>query len=398
MQWWFDGMQTPPLVQRFTAMPNPADNVNIGTSFGGNELLDDGRSGYRILVGLWLDDYGKWGLEGDYYSFESLRTAFTDGGDGSADPAVGRPYINTDLGRFVENVSTPGLQGTVAVAVDSDFMTSGIRLRHNLCCTQAAAVGCGDCVDCGMGIGCGQGVGCGSGVGPAICPLLNRGLRRTDVVFGLRHAQLEENIRIREDLEVIDLTEEQEDAGFTPPQSGGIDIPIGTTFDVMDDFGTSNEFVGVDFGYIWEWEYRRWSLELASRIALGNTRQRVAINGATTRVLPGPPVTSETQAGGLLTQASNIGRYERDQFSVLPELGATVGFEVTQNFRLTFGYTLLYWSNVVRPGDQIDLVVNPDNIPFQTAGGMTEPLLPAFAFDDVSIWAQGISVGADYSW
>jgi hypothetical protein len=59
-----------------------------------------------------------------------------------------------------------------------------------------------------------------------------------------------------------------------------------------------------------------------------------------------------------------------------------------------FGYTFLYWSSVVRAGDQIDLTVNP-NLLSDTPGG---PARPSFAFHETGIWAQGLSLGVELAW
>ena len=64
--------------------------------------------------------------------------------------------------------------------------------------------------------------------------------------------------------------------------------------------------------------------------------------------------------------------------------------------RFLVGYSLIYWSNVVRPGDQIDLNVNPDLLP----PAMDNPgmLSPTFAMNDSAFWAQGINLGLDWRW
>ena len=43
---------------------------------------------------------------------------------------------------------------------------------------------------------------------------------------------------------------------------------------------------------------------------------------------------------------SNIGHYSRDQFSVVPEVGLNVGYQLTRHVSLSAGYTCIYWSNV----------------------------------------------------
>jgi hypothetical protein len=82
---------------------------------------------------------------------------------------------------------------------------------------------------------------------------------------------------------------------------------------------------------------------------------------------------------------------------MVPEFGATVGYQLTRRLRATLGYSLIYWGNVVRPGDQIDLDVNPnllppENVPFSGA------LRPQFQFVQTDYWVHGLSYGAEFRW
>ncbi|MEI8380327.1 MAG: BBP7 family outer membrane beta-barrel protein [Planctomycetota bacterium] len=121
----------------------------------------------------------------------------------------------------------------------------------------------------------------------------------------------------------------------------------------------------------------------------------VRINGST--VFTSSTGTSVTQNGGLLALPTNIGSYSRDQFSVVPEVGLNVGRQLTDNVRVYVGYTLIYWSSVVRPGDQIDPVINPTQLPTPTGPGtLVGPARPAFAFHDTDFWAQGINFGLEF--
>jgi hypothetical protein len=101
------------------------------------------------------------------------------------------------------------------------------------------------------------------------------------------------------------------------------------------------------------------------------------------------------QVGGLLAQTSNIGSRSRDRFTILPELGGRVGYQLTHNLKLKLGYTLIFWSNVVRPGDQIDLGVNPNQLP-PAVGNV--PARPEFVFRDTDYWVQGITFGGEFEW
>ncbi|NOZ39903.1 MAG: BBP7 family outer membrane beta-barrel protein, partial [Planctomycetes bacterium] len=405
--WWLEGMDTPALVTQFSAI-NPNNGSAIGpftTLFGRNQTLKDERSGGRVTLGLWLDDYGQWGVEGEYLALADLEESFVAGvRDGSA-PAIGsyigRPFFNTGVigavlpggrGPAVEDVDTNALDGTVTVDMRSEFQSASLRLRHNLCCREGSSTSCGSGVDCGGGVGCGSGVGNGSAYpfGPLnrLCNLLRKGTRRTDMLYGVRWTNLNESIRITEDLQTL-----------TAPIS---------QLDVIDSFATENEFIGGEIGYETDWRFNRWSLRFLTKVAIGNTRQRVDINGST--VIDDVAVNPPDNIGGLLAQryvlpdgtvVGNIGTYERDEFSMIPEIGLTAGYNLTPRLKLTAGYTLLYWSNIVRPGEQIDLDVNANLLPRDGGPGVDTVVAgdhPRFEFRQTDLWATGVNFGAEYTW
>jgi hypothetical protein len=159
----------------------------------------------------------------------------------------------------------------------------------------------------------------------------------------------------------------------------------GSTIQILDQFHTRNDFNGGELGVATKWRQCRWSLESNLKLAMGSTHSRVAINGSTTTA-------AATYTGGLLALPSNMGIHTADRFSVIPELGAMLGYDLTSRLRATLGYTFIYWSNVSRPGDQIDLNVSPSQFPPPT-GASTKP---AFVQRTADFWAQGINVGLDY--
>ncbi|MCH2113853.1 MAG: BBP7 family outer membrane beta-barrel protein [Pirellulales bacterium] len=419
LHWWLEGMNTPPLMMRFQDVDLGGSNAPevigpIDIIFGGNRVLEDGRNGARVTLGVWLDDCGQWGVEGEYLGLGEIDRQFSAGEkDGLVSQAglfVGRPFFNTGVignneatrGPSQEDVDTNRLDGSVTVDIRSEFNSAGIWLRHKLCCREGYSTCCGDTV------GCGSGVGCSVGSMNGICALLRKGVRRTDVLYGFRWTSLDESLQINEDLQRFDAI---------PPAA----IVLGEEIDVVDRFGTQNDFVGGEIGYETEWDLRRWSLKFLSKIAIGNTRQRVAINGSTTIWPSSGPDDSLPLEGGLLTQrfvhpgpdtnpgteddfvVGNIGRFERDEFSMIPEIGCTLGYDLTRRLKLTAGYTLIYWSNIVRPGDQIDLDINANLLP-RNNGGLPDPATivpgdhPRFAFLQTDLWAHGLNLGAEYTW
>jgi len=399
--WWMDGMNTPPLVTTSTdpadggVLPNPGQNDNPTTEilYGDQPLLENARSGGRILLGVWLDDCGKQALEGDYLILGDLTESFfAEGQDG--DPIISRPFFDffPVLGgppqESAQEVSSDRLDGSILVNSRSSFQSAGVRLRHNLCRTGFVDLGCGDGIGCGNLIGgCGDGVmGCGSGVGG-----WGSAARRVDILTGVRWYQLREELNILED-----LTVNFEQSPFD-----------GTQFLVNDNFRTDNTFFGGELGFLWEIQRRRFSLELLTKMAIGNTRQRVAINGYTSTTDPGQA--TETEPGGLLAgfydadgdgiNDLNIGNYRRNRFSVIPEVGVNVGYQMTERLRFITGYSIIYWTNVVRPGDQIDRQVNSTLLPGVDPGDVEPiPLAPLFSFNDTNVLIQGLNIGAEYRW
>ena len=82
----------------------------------------------------------------------------------------------------------------------------------------------------------------------------------------------------------------------------------------------------------------------------------------------------------------------RDRFSVVPEVGINVGYQVTDHINVFVGYSYLYWNNVVRPGNEINLALNSTRTPVSLVPP-TGPIAPIFSFRDSDFWAQGVNFG-----
>ena len=79
---------------------------------------------------------------------------------------------------------------------------------------------------------------------------------------------------------------------------------------------------------------------------------------------------------------------------MIPEIGLNVGFELFHHVRIYGGYNYMYWSDVVRPGDQLDRSINKAQLPSSLSfGPVTPPLRPATTLQATEFWAQGFNVG-----
>lgn len=351
LNWTQSGMRLPPLVTRSNGVLR-ADAGVLGLNstdilFGGERVLDDGFDGGRLQFGFWLDKCHLWGLGAEYFELGEESESFLQRSTGN--PMLARPFFNTLTGREdAELVAFPNvLTGEVSAQATSRLVGGGLNLRHQTNCFS----------------GCGNDWMCGG------CATVHS---RTYTLFGYRYLQLDESVSVSEDLISTDTT------------SPG-------AFLINDRFETRNQFNGFDMGMLYNRRRGRWSIDCLAKLAIGNTRQQVDIRGST-RTNGGA-----AQTGGLLAQTSNIGSYERDEFTILPELGATGGYYLTPNFKLKAGYTMIFWSNVVRPGDQIDLDINPNFLP-PPAVPFAGANRPDFQFVDSDYYVHGINLGAELTW
>lgn len=364
LYWMMDGMTVPPLV---TGSPTGTARTNAGVLglpsttvlFGDQEILDAGRSGLRARMGAYLDYSQCIGIEGEYFGFEDETLQYRAASDANGNPILARPFFNvnarnpTTLASVparedAELISFPGvLSGAVTVDASSSLHSAGARLLLNMCCKNFS--------------------------NPCGTPC--RHYRRADLLLGYRYMRLRDSLGIREDLTTLDNSNQR--------------------FSILDQFRTENDFHGGEIGVLWQAQHHRWTVELMGNVAMGNVHQVVAIDGGTT--ITQVNGTSTRFPGGLLAQRTNSGRFERNDFGVIPEFGATLGFYVTPRLRLTGGYSFMYWSRVVRAGDQIDLDVNPDLLPPE-AVPFTGASRPAFAFRDTDFFAHGVNAGLDFRW
>jgi Putative beta barrel porin-7 (BBP7) len=339
--WWIKGSNTPPLVTRGSAGdPVPGALGLPGTTvlFGGGGVEDNPFSGGRLNVGYWFGDQHLLGVDFGGFFLGQQGKNFSASSTGT--PILARPIINAATGmEDTEIVALPGvLAGSVAVNTDSKMFGYEGNLRSNLFAGQFCNVD-----------------------------------YFVDGILGFRAVGLDENLNINEALVVV----------------GGSDA--GAQFATQDQFGVQNRFYGGQVGFLSEFRWNRWVLDLNAKAALGSTQEMVSINGST--VITPLGGTPHPFVGGLLALPSNIGRYTRDEFTWVPELGLNIGYQCCDHIKLFVGYDILYWSSVVRPGGQIDRVVNTNQLPPPVAGG---PARPAFAFNSTDFWAQGVTFGVEF--
>lgn len=352
LSWWGSQANMPPLV---TASPpgtpqNLAGELGEPTTeilFGGKKIGGEQLNGGRVQARYWLVPGEFVAVEGDFFMLENSVTQF---GQQSvfdnvpqSNPILARPFFDAVDGQWIaallafpdfvdEFGNVLDLSGGVNITSRSETQGAGVGGRHLLW------VNFDHC-------------------------------KRVFGVGGFRYYRFVDRLSIEDSVEPV--------GGFFAP---------GTRIDTSDFFGVENDFYGGEVGLNFQCTHDCWSLDILGRVALGTNHQVVTVDGSTV-VFDGTDafVTGE----GLLAQPSNIGTHRRDRFAIIPEAQINLGYRITPNIKARLGYTMIYWFDAVRAGDQIDLNVN------LIQGIQPTPAVPTMPFKTADWWLQGINAGLE---
>lgn len=339
--WWPRAAPLSPLVTTARtgapALGNPGTTLVIGNRAIANPDVDGG----RFTLGWSINEPQTSGFELAYFFLGSrtIHAAVSNRG-GPSSRAIGLPFVNAATGQadaFL--VAAPG------AGAGSAFVTTTTRLQ---------------------------------GAEANLVTNLHDGTSfRLNGLIGYRFLQVNEG-----------LTVESLRVRFGTPGD------FGNTY---DEFSTSNRFNGGQLGLhadiVGKWVF----CELTGKVALGQVFEVVKIDGATalyTPVLGG--VSVQNMPGGVFAQATNIGRYTKGAFAVVPEGTFKIGLKFGDSGRFFVGYNFLYLSDAARPGDQVDQTVNVSQIPaLNPSGSFSGPDRPRPGFNRSDYWVQGLMLGLE---
>jgi len=341
LAWWMTGMHLPPLVTESPPGTPQVDSGVLGAPgtvilFGNDGVNTRAAPGFRFTAGRFLGPCSDKCLEVSGFGVFGNSTRFLDGSDGTR--RISRPFLDAATGEQTSQlVSFPGvLSGTVNIVADRDplwGLSASLRQPFLLGCNY-----------------------------------------QVHWLSGIRYLNFNESLGITENL---------------LPLNG---IP-GTNIVVRDNFITGNQFFGVDFGCDGTYRMGRWNVRGLAKLAFGQVQNHVRIAGSTTVSVPGDPI--DRNPGGLLAQVSNIGVYNEFNWTLIPEAAMSLEYQIRPNLTLGVGYNVMWWMNVVRPGDQIDMVVNSNQIP-PSVPPVDGPERPRFLFNPNSLWIHGLNVSLDF--
>ncbi len=350
--WWMKGLDIPILAttntlggQGFLGAPGTVPILGPG------QFIGPFRQGFRVRAGYWFDDCASCGINGSFF-FLGRQTA--DSFFSSKEfPTITRPVFSPNpgpgpggvVGETGEAVAVPGvLAGSLSAHAESQLWGADVNIQKCLCS------------------GCDY---------------------KATWFVGYRNVNLTESLSITENIQVI-------------APSPSIPDPVGSVVAVNDRFATENHFHGAQLGGTYERRWGRLSFDVRASVALGVTHEDLDISGFQIRTRPGLPPMSFN--GGLLAAGPNLGSFSRNQFSVVPEATLNLGYWLTPNLKLYAGYNFLFWSNVIRPGDQVDNVVDLTFVPNGPAVAASGQLRPQALFRQSDLWVTGVQFGLEYRW
>jgi hypothetical protein len=317
-------------------------NATTSTVFGGGPVGDERQSAGRIDFGVWLDDQCGNGVGVRLFGIEGDRTNFVRSSRGLETIAV--PFYNIDLGAedaTLASLAPVGLQtfgdfgGSVNIFTQNDLLMGEIYAR---------------------------------------LPVHSRRGADLELIGGYHYVSINDGVNI---------------SSFTEFLRAGI-FPVGTTIDIFDSFSASNEFHGAALGMTSALHQGCWSLKGLAKVSIGSMHQEVLVRGQTITDVSGGPMT--TIGTGLFAQDSNGASspaFERDEFTYIPEVELTLGYQLTDCVQLTAGYSFIYFPNVVLAGNQIDRYID---LPPQAVAR------PAFVMQDTDFWVQGVNLGLTWEY
>jgi hypothetical protein len=322
--WWKQGMRLPALV---TTNPTTTPTLaNSGTTvlFGDESVNKDAKSGGRFTLGMWTDPGHQHGWDFTYTYLAPERTSY--GASSSDYTILGRPFFNIETGSADANLinyPNPLYSGSISIDAETKFQGTELLYRR----------------------------------------VVRRQPRsQIDLLVGWRWLQLKDDLLI----------------------SQSVTDALAATINLSDQFNTKNNFHGAEIGVHWRRPMSHdWTLEVLGKMAIGNSRSTVLINGQQTSVAD----------QGLLALDSNSGTHSSDSLATVTELGLSLKRRFRNGMVATFGYTFVYWSDVMRAGDQIDLDVDPRQIPPSPQVATH----PEVLMNTTDFWTQGLHVGLEYA-
>lgn len=334
MRWSFKDSPSPGPVASDGVIGEPGTHVLLG----GKDFSTDSHPGARLGVAYQISE--RIGLEANAFSMASRSTSAGVASNAEWDSVqIFLPYIDASTGQeaATELSETFIYQGAVQETYQSKLHGAEVNARWAL----------------PMG-----------------------GAFRMDLLGGLRYLHLDETYT---------LTTQ---SPYLPAFGSGI-------WDTTDRFASRNRFFGLQAGMRLRFDKGNFFADATAKVGVGAMKQTTDVDGklVTDDFTFAAP---ETFVGGYFALPSNIGTHSRTEFAIVPEATLNLGYRITPAASINLGYSLLHANHVLRPGNQVNRTINPNqSVSWTEDPDMVPqgPALPDFHFKSSSFWAQGLHLG-----
>lgn len=334
--------------------------ILYGAPFGAAKGGDDsqafpGLSGTRLTFGYSIGRDSRFAIEASGFALQQQSAGYESRGDSSGNPVLGIPVNNSLAYQVGPMIIPPGedslpysLPASPLRARADGIITGGVKIANDIRLWGAELNG--------------------------VISLNRKPSWELSGLVGLRYLDLAESLNLTTQIQ-----------GITGPYAGQYG-------EAKDRFSTHNRFFGGTLGLRGRYSSGRLSVDMGARVALGVSEEVQDVAGGYYSVNFAAPY--DTGAEGVFAQPANEGRTSSSRFAVVPEVQLKIGYALTPRLRLTLGYDFLYYSNVLRPSEQIDRNV-PKGQTFRQASPVISTVTPSRKFETTDFFAHGFSLGME---
>lgn len=349
--WWISGapVGAPILTQGPFTTPSPGTTILPGNAvvYGNEDRNFNVAPGFRLKLEAWEPYDRQFGMSvsGFFLATQTNKTTIANSG------------ADTDNSlNFAFNSLQPQVPGSTQNLLAGGPVAPGVTAAGTFTATATTSLW-------------------GSDLNTLFGAYRNQGFT-LDLIAGFRYLDLNESL-------VMSSYRSDSDAGF---QRSG-----------TDSFTTRNQFYGGQIGGRAEYASGPFSASILATVALGANMQNISIDGSSFRTGPFA-ATPGGVSGFTFTQPSNIGQFSNTNFSAVPTVQIRTSYRLTQRIFASAGYEFTYWTDVVRPGNQIDNTINlsqssagPNGV-----GALSGASRPAVPFSTSDFWVHGILLALEF--
>jgi hypothetical protein len=335
--------------------------ILYGGPFGNSKGGEDSQafqalSGTRLTFGYTLGSERRFAIEASGFALQQQSAGYESRGDANGNPVLGIPVYNS-VPYKIGSMTIPAGEDSLPYSLPEDprraradgIITGGIKIANDVRLWGAEVEG--------------------------VVTLFRTPSWELSGLVGFRHLDLAESLNLHSQIQ-----------GITGQY-------VGQYGEVVDRFSTRNRFFGGILGLRGRYSSGRLSVDVGARVALGVSDETEDVAGGYYSINFAGPY--ESGILGVFAQPANEGKTYGSNFAVVPELQMKIGYAITPRLRATIGYDFLYYSNVLRPSEQIDRNI-PKGQTFRQASPTISTTSPARRFETTDFFAHGFSFGMEF--